>query len=64
MLVICAAVGEPADRRRAAADLNLLARELQMGAGVSFSWEETKRRGSIRIRPFRMCLLFSGWYLH
>ena len=36
MLVICAAVGEPADRRRAASDLNLLARELQIGAGVSF----------------------------
>ena len=46
MLVICAAVGEPADRRRAAADLNLLARELQIGAGVSFSWEETKRRAA------------------
>ena len=46
MLVICAAVGEPADRRRAAADLNLLARELQVGAGVSFSWEETKRRAA------------------
>ena len=46
MLVICAAVGEPADRRRAASDLNLLARELQIGAGVSFSWEETKRRAA------------------
>ena len=46
MLVICAAVGEPADRRRAAADLNLLARELQIGAGVSFFWEETKRRAA------------------
>ena len=46
MLVICAAVGEPADRRRAATDLNLLARELQIGAGVSFSWEETKRRAA------------------
>lgn len=46
MLVICAAVGEEADRRTAVADLDLLAREIQIGAGVSFEWQQVKRRAA------------------
>lgn len=47
MLLICAAVGEEAERKQAAVDANIVAQQIRMGAGIcSVSFEETKQRAS------------------
>ena len=47
MLLICAAVGEEAERKQAAVDANIVAQQIRMGAGIcSVSFEEAKQRAS------------------
>lgn len=46
MLLICAAVGEEAERKQAAVDANIVAQQIRMGAGIcSVSFEEAKPAG-------------------
>lgn len=47
MLLICAAVGEEAERKQAAVDANIVAQQIRMGAGIcSVSFEEAKPAGA------------------
>lgn len=47
MLLICAAVGEEAERKQAAVDANIVAQQIRMGTGIcSVSFEEAKQRAS------------------
>lgn len=49
MLLICAAVGEEAERKQAAVDANIVAQQIRMGAGIcSVSFEEAKPAGPPR----------------
>lgn len=47
MLLICAAVGEEAERKQAAVDANIVAQQIRMGTGIcSVSFEQAKQRAS------------------